>query len=222
MATKTRHVTPGPATKRTYTPRDFSHLIGTRGFSEPMLRTHFELYEGYVQHTNKALELLRQPAMDAYAAAEVRRRLVWEFNGMRLHELYFDAMTPGGADLPDATLKPALEAEFGSLQEWWTRFQNVGALRGSGWAVLCYDPENRHLLHDWVNEHDRGTLAGTFPILVLDLFEHAYMRDYGTDRKAYLKAFHDAIDWTVCERRMRLAKHMAETVDSPAMKPATS
>lgn len=205
-----------PPGKRDYQARDFRSLIGTRGFSEKMLTTHLELYEGYVKHTNKALELLREPAMDAYAAAEVRRRLVWEFNGMRLHEFYFEAMTDGGKSAPiDGALQANLRLDFGSVEEWMKRFQSVTTLRGSGWAVLCYDPVANRLIHDWVSEHDRGLFAGTFPIIVLDLFEHAYMRDYGTDRKAYLQAYWNALDWTVCEARLRNAKQLMSNGSPP-------
>lgn len=192
---------------RAYKAKDFSRLVGTRGFSEAMLTTHFELYESYVTHTNEALDLLRGGTLDDLAAGEVRRRLVWEFNGMRLHELYFGNMAPDGRDpAANAPLQQALAAEHGSIGSWWTRFAKVGATRGSGWAVLCHDPAADRLLHVWVNEHDKGLLATCTPLLVLDLFEHAYLRDYGTERGPYLEAFRTAIDWTACEERFRQSR----------------
>lgn len=196
--------------RREYKAKDFSRLVGTKGFSEPLLTTHFGLYEGYVAHTNKALDLLRSGDLDDLAAAELRRRLVWEFNGMRLHELHFGAMANGGRPAADASpLTKALAAEHGSVEAWWSRFARVGATRGSGWAVLAHDAAADRLLHAWVNEHDRGLLATCVPILVLDLFEHAYMRDYGTERGPYLEAFRAAIDWGACEERFRQARGAA-------------
>ncbi|MES2155181.1 MAG: Fe-Mn family superoxide dismutase [bacterium] len=196
--------------KREYQPHDYERLIGTRGFSEPLLRTHFELYSGYVKHANKCLELLRATGVDPYAAGEVRRRLVWEFNGMRLHELYFDGMVSGGREMTrDSPLRQALVAEHGSLETWWARFQTVGGLRGIGWAALCHDPQADRFINCWINEHDAGIFAGTTPILVLDLFEHAYMRDYNTDRWSYINAFNAAIDWTVCETRLKQSRKLA-------------
>jgi len=213
MAQQTQQIPPG---KREYQTKDYGRLIGTRGFSDKMLSTHFELYEGYVKHTNKCLDLLRTTTVDPYAAGEVRRRLVWEFNGMRLHELYFDGMATGGKELVrDSPLRSALVTEHGNFETWWSRFQSVGGLRGIGWAVLCHDPVTDRFINTWVNEHDAGIFAGTTPILVLDLFEHAFMRDYNTDRWGYIKAFSDAIDWGVCERRLQQSRRMG-LVGGPA------
>lgn len=197
-------------TRREYKAKDYSHLLGTRGFSDEMLSTHFDLYEGYVKHTNKAIELLRSQVLDPYVAGEVRRRVAWEFNGMRLHEFYFDAMVNGGAELPeDAMLRTHLAEEFGSFEGWWNRFVKVGGLRGIGWAVLAYDPVAERYLNTWINEHDAGALAGTHPLLVLDCFEHAYMLDYGTDRNQYLRAFSAAVDWNVIDLRLAQAHQMS-------------
>ncbi len=193
--------------KRQYRSKNYDRLIGTRGFSEEMLRTHFKLYDGYVEHTNKCLDLLRTTGVDPYAAGEVRRRLVWEFNGMRLHELYFDGMMAGGKELTrDSPLRQAIIGEHGSMETWWARFQTVGGLRGIGWAALCHDPQADRFINCWINEHDAGIFAGTTPILVLDLFEHAYMRDYDTDRWSYVTAFSGAIDWSMCEARLRSSR----------------
>lgn len=194
--------TPPTIAPRTYEPKNYDRLIGTRGFSEDLLRTHFGLYQGYVKHTNACLALLRGGTQDPYAAGEVRRRLGWEFNGMRLHELYFDGMQSGGSQIAlDSPFRAAIALEFGSFESWWAQFQKLGGMRGIGWGVLSYDASGNRFINTWINEHDAGALAGTSPLLVLDLFEHAYMRDYNTDRAGYLKAFSEAVDWAVCEKR---------------------
>ncbi|MHB8633079.1 MAG: superoxide dismutase [Thermoplasmatota archaeon] len=203
MAIQT-HTPPAP---REYHAKTYERLIGTPGFSEEMLRAHFKLYEGYVTHTNQALQLLATGTLDPYAAGEVRRRLGWEWNGMRLHELYFDGMVSGGQELGrESQLRKAVTAQWTSFEQWWKRFQGVAGARGIGWAVLYYDPTGNHLVNAWVTEHDGGHLAGCAPIVVLDLFEHAYMRDYGLDRGPYLEAYAQAIDWNACAVRFRDAR----------------
>lgn len=188
----------------TYQAKDYSHLLGTPGFSDDLLQTHFKLYQGYVTHTNKNTDLLRGD-LDAYAKAEVRRRLGWEFNGMRLHELYFGGMTNGGKELAGGGLKDAITRDFGSFDAWKADFTATGAARGIGWVALTYDAEAGRLLNTWINEHDVGFLAGTRPILLMDVFEHAFIKDYGTDKASYMKAYFDAVDWSVAAKRFESA-----------------
>ena len=187
----------------TYTPNDYSRLMGTKGFSDEALETHLKLYEGYVKHTNKALELLNDDSLDAYARAEVRRRLGWEFNGMRLHEYYFENMTKDETELDEgSTLTKALERDFGSIESWKSDFQNTGSARGIGWAVLYADPQHGgRLMNTWIHEHDGGHPAGLQPILIMDVFEHAFIKDYGLDRASYIESFMNAADFRVMQKR---------------------
>lgn len=193
--------------RKTYEANDYDHLIGATRFSKELLQTHLELYEGYVTHTNKILEMLHDDDLDAYAAKEVERRFVWEFNGMRLHEYYFDAMR-GGSKGPSkyTPLMEAIAGHYGSFENWKKAFRNLGTTRGIGWAVLVHDPKADRLMHLWINEHDAGPLAGTNTILIMDLFEHAFIRDFGTDRNKYMDAFFDAVDWRVVEKRYQEAQ----------------
>lgn len=187
-----------------YEAKDFSDLLGTEGFSDELLKTHFKLYEGYVKHTNKALDLLRSGDLDDYSAGEVRRRFVWEFNGMRLHEYYFGNMTEGGEDPGNApTVTDAISQEFGSIEDWQEDLQDVGGMRGIGWACLTYDPQQRRLHNIWINEHDAGSLAGAHPLVLLDVFEHAFIADYGKDKDAYMEAFFNALAWNEVEERFK-------------------
>lgn len=206
MAVQTQQ--PNPPAE--YHAKRYERLIGTPGMSDQMLRTHFELYEGYVKHTNKALALLRDGGLDAFAQGEVRRRLGWEWNGMRMHELYFDGMVSGGRELArESQLRKAILAQWGGSDKWWDSFAAIGRERGIGWAALYWDNAGSRLLNTWVSEHDTGHLTTCQPILVLDLWEHAYMQDYGTDRDAYMQAFAGAIDWDVCRTRFREAHRPA-------------
>lgn len=194
------------ATTEKYTPKDFKHLLGTPGFSDKLLNDHFKLYEGYVKNTNALNEELIKLAPEGQeplpAFSELRRRFGWEFNGMRLHEYYFGNL---GAQEDDSNKKQAqssLAEQFGTFEKWKESFIKTGAMRGIGWAILYRDGANGRLFNCWVNEHDMGHLAGCQPILVLDVFEHAFMTDYGLERKKYLSAFFDQINWAAVQERL--------------------
>jgi len=184
-----------------YKARDFKALLGTAGFSDPLLTNHFALYEGYITNVNKLSELLKTVELGTPAFSELKRRFGWEFNGMRLHELYFEGMKKGGAK-PDgaAKLGHQIEVDFGNREAWEKDFKGTGASRGIGWAMLTYDPRQKRLFNVWVNEHDAGCLAGCVPLLTLDVFEHAYMGDYGLKKPDYITAFMAAVDWGFVEK----------------------
>lgn len=185
-----------------YTAQDYSHLIGLKGFSDQLLQNHFKLYQGYVKNTNALSDMLQtlDPTTPTYA--ELKRRFGWEFNGMRLHELYFENMSknPTGPELTFDVVKQ-IETDFGSLEQWQKDFAATAALRGIGWAIVYYDMAAKRLFNVWINEHDVGHLAGGVPLLVLDVFEHAYMLDYGVSRPEYIQAFFQVLDWKAVDSR---------------------
>jgi Fe-Mn family superoxide dismutase len=191
----------------TYAAKDYSRLIGTAGFSETLLKNHFTLYQGYVTNTNKVLDILAQLVKDGKAAtpeyAELKRRLGWEFNGMRLHELYFENLGGKAGLDPGGRLAKAMTASFGSVEAWEKDFRATGAMRGIGWVVLYQDPADGRLVNFWVNEHDVAHPAGCRPLLIMDVFEHAFMLDYGLKRADYIEAFFKAVDWAAVEARIR-------------------
>jgi len=135
--------------------------------------------------------------------AELKRRLGWEFNGMRLHELYFENLGGKGALNKAGKLGKKLAEEFGSYENWEADFKGVGTMRGIGWAILYQDPLSGRLINQWINEHDVGHPAGCNPLLVLDVFEHAFMIDYGLKRADYITAFFKNIKWEAVEGRMK-------------------
>lgn len=190
----------------TYKPKKFDHLLGTKGLSDQLLKNHFTLYEGYVTNSNKLIEHLSAMVKEGKTAApeyaELKRRLGWEFNGMRLHEYYFGNMAKEGvAPELESTFLKKLTHDFGKFKDWETEFKAIGALRGIGWVALYYDPVGAQLFNVWINEHDVGNLFGAIPLLIMDVFEHAYMTDYGLKRADYIEAFFKAIDWTVVTKR---------------------
>jgi Fe-Mn family superoxide dismutase len=192
-----------------YKARDFSFLKGMLGFSDQLLEDHFELYEGYVKNTNEVLQKLaggNGKANDgSIAQAELRRRLGWEWNGMRLHELYFENLGGGGFDASGGELGSRIAKEFGTEVAWRKEFESIGAMRGIGWVILYYDPIGNRLLNFWIDEHDTGHPAGCAPLVVMDVWEHAFFTDYRTDKADYIEAFLSNLDWPVAERRLNAA-----------------
>ncbi len=191
-----------------YTPKNFEQLLGTAGMSDALLKNHFTLYEGYVKNTNLVLDKIEALAKSGQRTTpeynELKRRFGWEYNGMRLHELYFGNMKRGGTERlkEDSMLCKKICAQWGSFDEWAKGFTATGAMRGIGWVILSYDKESDRLFTIWVNEHDVGHLAGSLPLLVMDVFEHAFMLDYGLKRADYIQAFWKAIDWDIVSSRL--------------------
>lgn len=189
-----------------YTPKDYTHLLGLAGLSDALLKNHFTLYEGYVTNTNKVADRLAALAETGETGtpeySELKRRYGWEWNGMRLHEFYFSNLTKETSLLEEHTpLAKQIASDFGSVAAWEKDFRATGSMRGIGWVILAFDKESGRLSNAWINEHDLGHLAGTVPLLVMDVFEHAFMLDYGTKRADYIDVFFRSIDWMVAEKR---------------------
>lgn len=191
-----------------YTAKDYSKLIGMDGFSETLLKNHFTLYQGYVTNTNKVLDTLDRMLKDGKTStpefAELKRRLGWEFNGMRLHEYYFENLGGKGRINKDGKLVKNITEDFASYETWERDFKATGAMRGIGWVVLYQDITNRKLINFWINEHDVSHPAGCTPILIMDVFEHAFMIDYGIKKADYIEVFFKSIDWASVEKRLNI------------------
>ncbi len=190
-----------------YTVKNYEHLLGVEGFSDNLLKNHFKLYEGYVANMNKLndilIEMEKKEEWGMPAFAELNRRLGWEFNGMRLHELYFGNLKKETEPISENhTIYRMILKEWDSLQMWEKDFRAMGAMRGIGWVVLYYDKEADRIFNVWINEHDTGHFAGATPLLVMDVFEHAFILDYGMNRGEYINSFMNAIDWEVVEKRL--------------------
>ncbi len=190
-----------------YAVLDYSHLLGMPGFSDTLLKNHFTLYQGYVNNSNKLFEtletLLKEGKQGTPEYAELKRRLGWEFNGMRLHEIYFENLGGDGDPQKAPNLLKLLEAQYGSFDAFARDFKATGALRGIGWVVTYQDIAMRQVFNQWINEHDVGHPAGLNPILVMDVFEHAFMLDYGLKRADYIESFCKNIKWQEVEKRFK-------------------
>jgi superoxide dismutase, Fe-Mn family len=184
-------------------------LSGLQGISDGTLQMHFGLYEGYVKNTNLLNEKLGALRADGTAAganpsyAELVRRLGFEYNGMRLHEYYFDNMTKSPTDIGNGKLYNALGEAFGGFDAWKKDFVAVGGMRGVGWAIAYRDDTNGQITNHWIGDHENGHVAGFTPIVVLDVWEHAFIKDYApSERGKYIEAFFANIDWKKCEGRL--------------------
>lgn len=190
-----------------YKVKDYSHLLGMEGFSNRLLKNHFTLYEGYVKNTNLLLSTLEELIAEGKGStpeyAELKRRLGWEYDGMRLHEYYFANLGGNGEVDDECHLVERIEANFGSLALWQADFIATGMMRGIGWAVLYRDNATGRLINFWINEHDTGHPSGGSALLVMDVWEHAYMLDYGLNRHDYIDAFFRNLDWNIVDQRLR-------------------
>ncbi|MFB3897756.1 MAG: superoxide dismutase [bacterium] len=190
-----------------YAVKDYVKLIGMAGFSETLLKNHFTLYQGYVTNTNKVLDaldaILKEGKTGTPEFAELKRRLGWEFNGMRLHEFYFENLGGNSPINKEGKLGKKLADQFGSYENWEKDFKATGTMRGIGWVVLYQDITSGKLINVWINEHDVAHLAGCNPLLIMDVFEHAFMIDYGLKRADYIESFFKNIDWDAVEARMK-------------------
>ncbi len=194
-----------------YEAKKYDHLLGTPGFSDTLLKNHFTLYEGYVKNCNllhdRFGELKKNDMFGSPEYAELKRRSAWEFNGMRLHEQYFENMKNGGNLLGEnSALRAEIVAQKGNIEAWEKDFRATGAMRGIGWVILMYDKATQSLRNSWVNEHDVGLCVDMTNLLVMDVFEHAYITDYGIKRADYIEAFFKAIDWEAVNARFEAAR----------------
>ncbi|MDX8431644.1 MAG: Fe-Mn family superoxide dismutase [Candidatus Algichlamydia australiensis] len=191
-----------------YKAKDYSYLLGhVKGLDDSLLKMHFTLYQGYVKNTNSLLatiEELSKSGKDRTAAyGALKRRVGWEMDGMLLHELYFSNLGGKGNLDSNSPLYKAIVSDFGSYESWKKDYIATGMMRGIGWVILYRDPKNRRLQNIWIEEHDLGHIAGGTPILIMDVWEHAYITQFGLDRAGYINTFFQNINWKEVEQRVK-------------------
>lgn len=177
------------------------------GISSESVKQHIGLYEGYVKNFNAISKLLPEYAKDsekhAHALSELIRRRSFEFDGMRLHEHYFTQFEGGASMMPSSgALYDALAKEYGKPEHLEPYMKAIGNMRGPGWAILYWDPVGKKFLAGFVGEQHQGHFATLPIILALDVWEHAFLLDYGAAGKGkYLDAFFKNLNWSVIEKR---------------------
>ena len=178
---------------------------GLNGISDEQINDHWKLYQGYVNNVNKLNEELKELTAQGKANtliyADRRRRYGFEYNGMILHEYYFKNLTAEETEI-DEKLKQKIIKSWGSFDAWLEDFKNTGKTRGIGWAILYADPNTGELTNNFIHEHQNGIVAGFKPILVMDVWEHAYMIDHKSGgRGDYISAFIKNINWPIVKKR---------------------
>jgi len=183
----------------TYQPKPMSFdPKSINGISEKVLVSHYENnYVGAVKRLNAIgaqlaeLDFAKAPN---FMINGLKREELIAANSMILHEVYFDGI--GGGAKPTGALADAIARDFGSVDRWRTEFSAMGKAEGggSGWVILAYSPRDKRLVNQWAADHTT-TLAGGRPVLVLDMYEHAYHMDYGAAAARYVDVFMEAIRW---------------------------
>jgi Fe-Mn family superoxide dismutase len=182
-----------------YKPIDYSHLLGkVEGIDDKLMKIHFTLYEGLVGATNGALKYIHsQDVTDMVKYSAIQKELSLFYNGMRLHELYFGVMCGKNMDKIDPNLSKDINTYFGSFDKWKDNFIKTGMIPGVGFAVLCRDKTTGLLFNTWINEFNIGEIIGTEPLLVMDMWEHAYISEFGLDVEKYAKTFLKNVNWSI-------------------------
>ena len=188
----------------TYTETKFP-LPPMRGLSQKQIDAHLGLYAGYVKNVNflreKIEELKAEPEKNALALSELTRRMAFEWNGMRLHEYYFENL--GETSAPPNVFIQKISERWGTYDSWKNEFIALGLMRGIGWVLLCIDEKTNIAFNIWVSDHEVGHLVGVKVILAMDVWEHAYLLDYlPSERKKYIDAFMENIAWNAVAKRL--------------------
>ena len=174
------------------------------GISDAQVEQHWALYKAYVTNTNGLLEDLGKAEVGSRAWSELARRMAFEVDGMVLHEYYFGNLAPGATLSPQSRLASSIVEGWSTPEAWREEFAAMAAMRGNGWVILYRDPATDRLFNWWVGDHELSHPAGFHPILVLDVWEHAFMVDHAaTERAKYVQAFWDNVHWQVVEQRFK-------------------
>lgn len=184
---------------------------GLDGISDAQIEDHWALYKGYVNQTNALREELASLRGAGKGSdlnyADRRRRFGFEYNGMVLHEFYFANLKAGVKAKDDSPFLKAAAAQFGSVDAFLADFINTGKSRSIGWAIAYFDPATGIINNHFVQLHEEGNVAGFQPVLVMDVWEHAYMVDHKAGgRPGYIEAFMKNVNWDVVDERFKAAR----------------
>jgi Fe-Mn family superoxide dismutase len=192
-----------------YQAKDFSHIQNVGNITNKSFSLHLKLYEGYVQNVNTLIKKLQEikdqktVLENREEFSELHRRFAWEFNGMRLHEIFFGQLSEEKVfdiqKIKSLEIYKQIEKDFSSFKNWQEDFINIAKTRGFGWTVLIYDPIAKKLFNSWINEHDTGIFANCKIVFAIDMLEHAYIIDFGTDRATYLQNIFEHTDFQKVE-----------------------
>lgn len=191
-----------------YTAKKFN-LPELKGLSQKQIDVHLALYEGYVKHVNLIMDTIKlyektDDEGGKYGIAEMRRRFGFEFDGMRMHEYYFEQLEGGSQSAaPEGNLRKVVSEKYGDWDGFIKHIKDVAGTRGIGWVVTYWDPRGNSVQTIFVGDHELGQLSGLPILFALDLWEHAFMVDYvPAEKKTYTEAFLENVNWDVVEKRL--------------------
>lgn len=188
-----------------YKTKRFKNFERIGVFSDNLIRNHLKIYQDSVSSLNSLIKEINSFAKSSILSSqyyELKRRFSYEFNSVRLHEIYFESMTKDKAyPMEDLRVFKKIKGDFGSFENWQNNFADLGMIRGVGWVALCYDELSDKLFNIWIDENLSGILTGCKILLVMDVFEHSYQIDYGIRKKDYISTFMKVIDWRIVEKR---------------------
>jgi Fe-Mn family superoxide dismutase len=175
-------------------------------YSKELLELHHDKHHAsYVKGANKALSDLMQArkASDYAVINQIQKDLAFNLSGHVLHSIFWCNMSPDGGGDPHGALAQAIDESFGGTDMLREHLdQSATALQGSGWSALCYEPVSQRLIVEQIYDHQNNLGNGCVPLLVLDMWEHAYYLQYRNDKKQWIKSFWEVVDWSDVERRL--------------------
>lgn len=184
-----------------YIAKDYSYLLTIDDFDKSLMKMHITLYNGYVNNVNLFLDQLDKLGASSNIAKALKKTFAFEFDGMKLHELYFDNLKQDIKIDDKSNFYKKIEEQYNSFDSWRDNFKDTGLIRGIGWVILYYDVNEKRFFNAWIDEHQINNLVGCIPILVMDVFEHAYLTQFGLNRKKYINAFFKNINWQEVSKR---------------------
>ncbi|HAA10071.1 MAG: superoxide dismutase [Syntrophomonadaceae bacterium] len=179
-------------------------------YDEQTVRIHHDMHhKAYVDGLNNALAKLAE-ARDKGDYALIKhweKELAFQGSGHVLHTLFWENMTPKSSGTPSGALLEQIEKDFSSFDAFQKQFSAAaGAVEGSGWAVLGWQPQLGQLLITQVEKHQDLTVWGIVPLLILDVWEHAYYLKYQNRRAEWIKAWWNIVNWEIVEKRFESAR----------------
>lgn len=181
-------------------------------YSHELLELHHDKHHAaYVKGANKALSDLAQARSNSdYAALnQLQKDLAFNLSGHVLHSMFWQNMSPNGGGDPDGQLERAISAEFGGIDPLREQIAHAAtSIQGSGWAALCFEPMSQSLIVEQIYDHQGNLGNASVPLLVIDMWEHAYYLQYRNDKKRWVSKFWDLVDWSDVARRMQAVEPM--------------
>ncbi|BBF41541.1 superoxide dismutase [Mn] [Lachnospiraceae bacterium KM106-2] len=191
-------------------PIEFTFTPDITAVNKQQFDEHLKLYNNYVKSineiTNELVTLNNEEREKANTTngyfRGLKRGETYALDGVILHELYFYNMG-GIKSKPDCSILSLIEHFYGGFENWRADF--IATAKASrGWAILCYEQRTKMLRNISLDAHDHGDIMMSLPLLILDMYEHAYFMQYGTNKESYIKAFLNNINWDIVRNRVNL------------------